>query len=366
MRNRLPFALIFCGSITCLAQTALPVDRIKVPPGFSINVFATDVTNARSLALGSRGTVFVGTRSAGDVFALVDEDKDGKADRKFTIASGLNSPNGVAFSDGSLYVAEISRILRYDNIEANLGSPPRPVVVSNRFPEDRYHGWKFIAFGPDGKLYVPVGAPCNICEPDSDRYANIMRMNLDGTGLEVFARGVRNSVGFDWHPETRELWFNDHGRDLLGDDLPADELNHAPKAGMHFGYPFCHQGDTPDPEYGSKRNCADFTPPALNQGGHVAPDGLRFYTGSMFPREYRNSIFIAQHGSWNRTRKSGYRVISVSLKDNRADRVEVFAEGWLRDEKSWGRPVDLLVMPDGSLLISDDQADAIYRVTYSR
>jgi hypothetical protein len=191
-------------------------------------------------------------------------------------------------------------------------------------------------------------------------------MNLDGTGLEVFARGVRNSVGFDWHPETRELWFNDHGRDLLGDDLPADELNHAPKAGMHFGYPFCHQGDTPDPEYGSKRNCADFTPPALNQGGHVAPDGLRFYTGSMFPREYRNSIFIAQHGSWNRTRKSGYRVISVSLKDNRADRVEVFAEGWLRDEKSWGRPVDLLVMPDGSLLISDDQADAIYRVTYSR
>jgi glucose/arabinose dehydrogenase len=366
MRSLLLSALLVCGSIAGAAQAALPLDRIKLPPGFSIDVFATEVTDARSLALGSRGTVFVGTRSEGDVYALVDEDKDGKADRRFTIASGLNSPNGVAFRDGALYVAEINRVLRYDRIESSLDNPPRPVVVSDRFPRDRHHGWKFIAFGPDGKLYVPVGAPCNICEPDMDRYANIMRMNPDGSGLEVFARGIRNSVGFDWHPVTGELWFNDHGRDWLGDDLPADELNHAPKAGMHFGYPYCHQGDTPDPEYGGRRKCSEFTPPALKQGGHVAPDGLRFYTGGMFPPEYRNRIFIAQHGSWNRTRKSGYRVISVALKDNRVERAEVFAEGWMRDEQAWGRPVDVLVMPDGSLLISDDQADSIYRVRYSK
>jgi len=366
MRCVLLSALFLCGSIAGAAQAAPPLDRIKLPPGFSIDVFATEVTDARSLALGSRGTVFVGTRSEGDVYALVDENKDGKAERRYTIASGLNSPNGVAFRDGALYVAEINRILRYDRIESSLDSPPRPVVVSDRFPRDRHHGWKFIAFGPDGKLYIPVGAPCNICEPDPDRYANIMRMNSDGSGLEVFARGIRNSVGFDWHPVTGELWFNDHGRDWLGDDLPADELNHAPKAGMHFGYPYCHQGDTPDPDYGGRRNCSEFAPPALKQGGHVAPDGLRFYTGGMFPPEYRNRIFIAQHGSWNRTRKSGYRVISVALKENRVDRVEVFAEGWMRNEQALGRPVDLLVMPDGSLLISDDQADAIYRVTYSK
>ncbi len=361
----LPVVFI-CLSVMGGAHAAPPVERIKLPPGFSIEVFATDVTDARSLALGSKGTVFVGTRSGGDVYALVDQDKDGRADRRFTIAKGLNSPNGVAFRDGALYVAEVSRILRYDQIESRLDNPPKPMTVSDRFPRDRHHGWKFIAFGPDGKLYVPVGAPCNICEPEPDRYANIMRMNPDGSALEVFARGIRNSVGFDWHPATKELWFNDHGRDWLGDDLPADELNHAPRAGMHFGYPYCHQGDIQDPEFGGKRNCAEFTPPALKQGGHVAPDGLRFYTGSMFPPEYRDRIFIAQHGSWNRTRKNGYRVMSVSLRDNKVDRVEVFAEGWMSDEQNWGRPVDLLVMPDGSMLISDDQADAIYRVTYSR
>jgi glucose/arabinose dehydrogenase len=260
----------------------------------------------------------------------------------------------------------VSRILRYDAIESNLKKPPTPVVVSDRFPSDRHHGWKFIAFGPDGKLYVPVGAPCNICEPPADRYAVIMRMNADGSGLETFSRGVRNSVGFDWDPRTRELWFNEHGRDWMGDDLPSDELNHAPKAGLHFGYPYCHQGDTPDPEFGGKRKCSEFTPPALNQGGHVAPNGLRFYTGGQFPAEYRNRLFIAQHGSWNRSEKSGYRIMTVSLKNNRVDRYEVFAEGWKQGETAWGRPVDLLVMPDGALLISDDQANAVYRVTYAK
>ncbi|HZP92646.1 MAG TPA: sorbosone dehydrogenase family protein [Burkholderiales bacterium] len=343
-----------------------PIERIELPPGFSIGLFATGIEDARSLALGEKGTVFVGTRSAGKVYALVDRDAAGRADEVITLASGLNSPNGVAFRNGALFVAEIDRILRFDDIEANLKKPPAPVVVSDRFPHDGHHGWKFIAFGPDGKLYVPVGAPCNICEPDPDRYAVITRMNLDGSGFEVFARGIRNSVGFDWDPRTGELWFNDHGRDWLGDELPSDELNHAPRAGMHFGYPYCHQGDTPDPEYGHRRSCAEFTPPALKEGAHVAPDGLRFYTGRMFPSQYRNRIFIAQHGSWNRHKKSGYRVMSVSLANGKVEKYEVFAQGWMRNEQAWGRPVDLLVMPDGALLISDDQAGAIYRVTYSK
>jgi glucose/arabinose dehydrogenase len=284
----------------------------------------------------------------------------------FTLAQGLNAPNGVAFHDGALYVAEISRILRFDGIETRLADPPHPAVVTDRFPRDGHHGWKFIAFGPDGWLYVPVGAPCNICEPDPDRYALISRIHVDGSGYEVYARGVRNTVGFDWDPATGELWFNDHGRDLLGDEMPSDELNHAPKPGLHFGYPYCHQGDAPDPEFGSKHKCSEFTPPALKQGGHVAPDGLRFYTGKMFPATYRNRIFIAQHGSWNRSKKSGYRVIDVTLKDGRVDKWEVFAQGWMSDERAWGRPVDLLVLPDGSLLISDDFANAIYRVTYNK
>jgi glucose/arabinose dehydrogenase len=352
--------------IAPLQAAPLPLERIKLPPGFSISLFADNVTNARSLALGTEGTVFVGTRSEGDVYALIDADRDGRAEQKITIAEGLNSPNGVAFRDGALYVAEVNRILRFDAIEAKLKNPPAPVIVSDRFPSDRHHGWKFIAFGPDGKLYVPVGAPCNICEPAPDRYAVIMRMNADGSGLETFARGVRNSVGFDWDPRTGELWFNDHGRDWMGDDLPSDELNHAPRAGLHFGYPYCHQGDTPDPDFGNKRKCGEFTPPALNQGGHVAPNGLRFYTGEQFPPEYRGRLFIAQHGSWNRSEKSGYRIMTVSLRNNRVDAYEVFAEGWKQGESAWGRPVDLLVMPDGSLLISDDQANAVYRVTYAK
>jgi len=338
----------------------LPLGRVKLPPGFAIEVYA-QVPAARSLALGGKGTVFVGTRHS-SVYAIVP--RDGGTNEVRTIADGLNNPNGVAFRGGSLYVAEINRISRYDNIEANLLNPPRPVLVTDRFPSEGYHGWKYIAFGPDGWLYVPVGAPCNICEPDPDRYALISRFKPDGSGYEVFARGIRNTVGFDWDPRTGELWFNDHGRDMMGDDMPSCELDHAPRAGMHFGFPYCHQGDTPDPEFGGKRKCAEFTPPALKQGGHVAPDGLKFYTGKMFPPEYENRIFIAQHGSWNRSKKSGYRVIMVTLKDNKVDQSEVFAEGWMENERVWGRPVDLLVLPDGSLLISDDYANVVYRVTY--
>ena len=367
--NRFGSALILAATLAAGAAAAAPaIERIKLPPGFKIAIYAENIERARSLALGNNGTVFVGTWPAGSVYALVDSNHAGKADEVIPIAKGLNSPNGVAFRNGALYVAEPSRILRYDDIEAKLKAPPKPVVVFDKLPKDSFHGWKYIAFSPDGWLYVPVGAPCNICAPDPDVYAALHRMKPDGSQYEVFARGIRNTVGFDWHPQTKELWFNDHGRDGMGDDLPSCELNHAPKAGMHFGFPYCHQGDTPDPEYGDKRNCSEFTSPVLKQGGHVAPDGLRFYAGQMFPSEYRNRLFIAQHGSWNRSKKSGYRVMMVTLKsDNKTvDKVEVFAEGWLENENFWGRPVDLLVMPDGSLLISDDTANAVYRVTYSR
>jgi glucose/arabinose dehydrogenase len=320
------------------------------------------------MALGDQGTLFVGSMRAGKVYAI--KIRDNKAVETLTIASGLNMPVGVAFRGGALYVSDVSRILRYDRIEANLATPPRPVIVSAAFPADTHHGWKFIAFGPDGMLYVPVGAPCNICDPDSNRYANIMRIRVDpgaaSSAPEVFARGVRNSVGFDWHPATKELWFTDNGRDMLGDDLPADELNHAPKAGMHFGYPYCHQGDTPDPQFGAQRQCAEFTPPAVKLGAHVAALGMRFYTGTLFPDEYRNNIFIAEHGSWNRSQKIGYRIVRVLLSGNQPAKHEVFAEGWLQGQAAWGRPADVLVMHDGALLVSDDQAGAIYRISYRR
>jgi glucose/arabinose dehydrogenase len=361
----LPRSLAVAALATVLAPLAacaqgVALDRIKLPPGFEISVYA-NVPAARSLALGQKGTVFVGTRQSA-VHAIVP--RDGSKPEVVTIADGLNAPNGVAFRAGALYVAEVSRILRYDDIEANLRHPPEPAIVSDRYPKDGHHGWKYIAFGPDGWLYVPVGAPCNVCEPDPERYALLSRIKPDGSGYEVFARGIRNTVGFDWDPRTGELWFDEHGRDMMGDDMPSDELNHAPKPGMNFGFPYCHQGDRPDPEFGARHPCSDFTPPALKQGGHVAPNGLKFYTGKMFPPEYQNRIFIAQHGSWNRSRKSGYRVIMVTLANNKVERSEVFAEGWMENERSWGRPVDLLVLPDGSLLISDDQAGVVYRVTY--
>ena len=368
MKHFLPALALAAAFVAGAATAAPPVERLKLPPGFKIEVYADKVENARSLALGDKGTVFVGTLSEGSVYALVDSNRDGKVEDVVTIVRGLHAPNGVAFRDGALYVAETSRILRFDNIEANLRSPPKPVVVFDKLPEDSHHGWKFIAFGPDGWLYVPVGAPCNICAANPDVYAAIHRMKPDGSQFEVFARGIRNTVGFDWDPNTKELWFNDHGRDMMGDDLPSCELNNAPIAGMHFGFPYCHQGDTPDPEYGAKRKCSEFTPPALKQGGHVAPDGLRFYTGKMFPSEYKNRIFIAQHGSWNRSRKNGYRVMMVTLKDGgkTVDKYEEFATGWMENERAWGRPVDLLVMPDGALLVSDDTGNAVYRITYSK
>src|SRR3954463_3647507 len=294
LSSRLALAGVAFLAFTARADAqSLPVDTVKLPPGFEMRVFADNVPSARSMALGPDGVLFVGTRT--DRVYAVSYQGD-KATRVRTIASGLNMPNGVAFRDGALYVAEVSRILRFDDIARKLDSQPRPVVVTDRFPGDRGHGWKFIRFGPDGWLYVPVGAPCNVCERNPDRYALISRIRPDGSGYEVFARGIRNSVGFDWDPRTKQLWFTDNGRDMLGDDVPSDELDHAPKAGLHFGYPYCHQGNVADPEFGSKRPCSDFTPPALKLGAHVASLGMRFYTGTMFPAEYRDSIFIAEHG----------------------------------------------------------------------
>jgi glucose/arabinose dehydrogenase len=344
---------------------SLPVEKIRLPPGFHAAVFADQVPDAREMALAPDGTVFVGTRQLGNVYALRDTNGDRHVDKVYILARGLESPNGVAFRDGSLYVAEISRVWRFDDVLSHLARPERPVLVSKGFPSDRWHGWKFIAFGPDGWLYVPVGAPCNVCKRDDPRYESILRMKPDGSGLSVFASGVRNTVGFDWDPRTKELWFTDNGRDNLGDDVPPDELNHAPRKGMNFGFPYCHGGDIPDPEFGKQRPCSDFTPPAQKLGPHVASLGMRFYTGTMFPPEYRNQIFIAEHGSWNRSHKIGYRVTVVKLRDGKPVSYEPFARGWLEGERAWGRPVDVLVLKDGSLLVSDDDAGAIYRITYS-
>lgn len=347
----------------------LPLDKIKLPPGFHITVFAEGVSNARSLCLSPGGTLFVGTRDAGNVYALRDTNGDQVADLQYTLLRGLRMPNGVAFRNGSLYVAEVSRVLRLDDIENRLANPPAPVVVYDKYPTEDHHGWKYIAFGPDGKLYVPVGAPCNICEKTQPIYASLTRLDVDNPakGPEVVQHGIRNTVGFNWHPVTRELWFTDNGRDMLGNDLPACELNHATRDGQHFGYPYCHQGDLPDPEFGKKRPCADFTPPAQNLGPHVAPLGLEFGTSPNWPAAYKNQILIAEHGSWNREKKIGYRISLVTLNEQgQSTGYTPFAYGWLQPgEEVWGRPVDLEWLPDGSLLVSDDQADAIYRIYYA-
>ncbi|HVE60536.1 MAG TPA: sorbosone dehydrogenase family protein [Chitinophagaceae bacterium] len=342
------------------------LDKIKLPPGFKISVFA-EVPNARSMTWGKKGTLFVGNRSGDKVFAVVDGDKNGVADKVYTIASGLNTPCGVAFADGNLYVAEVNRILRFDDIENRLTNPPSYTVVYDKLPTDKHHGWKFIAFGPDGKLYVPVGAPCNVCEKDNPVYSSITRMNKDGSGFEVFAKGVRNSVGFAWHPQTKELWFTENGRDNMGDNIPADELNIAPAKDMHFGFPYCHQGDTPDPQFGDGKSCTSYTAPALNLGPHVAALGMRFYTGDMFLPEYKNQIFIAEHGSWNRSTPIGYRIMLVRLENGKPVQYIPFATGWLQDDKKvLGRPVDIEIAADGALLVSDDDKGAIYRIIFEK
>ena len=356
-------------------SSSLPLEKIALPEGFAIQVFAQNLSYPRSLALGDDGTIFVGTRlpfdliDSGDttpVYAIRDLNGNGMAEEsEIRVVDMLRNPNGVAFHDGSLYVAEIDRILRYEGIESNLDSPPEPVEVA-RLPYYILHGWRYIAFGPDDKLYVAMGADCNVCEPVDDLNGTILRMNADGSDREVFAKGVRNSLGMDWSP-AGELWFTDNGRDMLGNDLPSDELNHAPVAGLDFGFPSCHSGSIPDPELGSDESysCHEKMPPAWALGPHVAALGMRFYQGDMFPAEFQNQIFIAEHGSWNRDAPIGYRVAAVKVENGTAIGHQIFASGWLQEGEAWGRPVDVQPLPDGSLLVSDDLAGVIYRIIYS-
>lgn len=352
------------------AKADVKLDQIKLPAGFKISVWAADVPNARSMAISENGIVFVGNRQEKNVYALVDENADGKADFKFILAEGLRMPNGVAYKNGDLYVAEVSRILRFKDIKNNLTTPKYEVVYDG-YPTDGHHGWKFIAFGPDGMLYVPVGAPCNICEKENPIYASITRLDVNKPEAkpEVYAQGVRNTVGFAWHPVSKHLWFTDNGRDMMGDDVPDCELNRATAKGQHFGYPYWHAGTVKDPELGSKgKEASAYVAPSAKMGAHTAPLGMRFYQGGMFPATFKNNAIIAKHGSWNRSKKSGYEVVLAKIDaSGKVTGQEVFASGWLNPatQDVWGRPVDVQELPDGSLLISDDMANCIYRVTYS-
>jgi glucose/arabinose dehydrogenase len=345
------------------ALDKLPTAKLKLPPGFNIEVYAAGMANARSLALGNKGTVFVGSRLVDKVYGI--ENKDGKRSVKI-VASGLYRPNGVAFKDGTLYIAELSKVSKIDKVEDNLDSPPKPVVIYDKLPKDEAHGWKFIAIGPDNKLYVPVGQPGNVVLHDED-HGQIRRMNLDGSGAEVYVRGVRNTVGFDWNPENKQMYFTDNGRDWLSETVPEDELNRVTKAGEHFGAPYCLQGNIIDQELGWGKDCKDYTAPVGLMGPHVAALGMRFYTGNMFPKSYKNAIIVARHGSWNKSKKQGGDVVVVKLnKDGTVKSMEPFITGFLEDNKYIGRPVDVMQLKDGSILVSDDWNGAVYRITYGK
>jgi glucose/arabinose dehydrogenase len=346
------------------AADKLPTAKLKVPAGFNIEVYASGIANARSLAEGDKGTIFVGSRLVGNVYAITT-DKDGKRTVK-TIASGLHRPNGIAFKNGTLYIAELSKISKVEKAEDNLDSPAKLTTIYDDLPKDEAHGWKFIAIGPDNKLYVEVGQPGNNVLHD-DAHGQIRRINLDGSGAEVYARGVRHSVGFDWHPESKQFYFSDNGRDWMSEDVPEDELNRATKVGEHFGAPYCLQGNIVDPEFGWGKSCSDYTPPVGLLGPHAGVLGLRFYTGKMFPAAYKNQIILARHGSWNRSKKVGGDVLLVKLnKDGTMKSTEPLITGFIEENKYIGRPVDVLQMKDGSLLVSDDYNGAVYRVTYGK
>lgn len=340
--------------------------QLHLPYGFKISIFAEDVPGARQMALGEHGVVFVGTRE-GQVYALQDKDGDGVAEQRYTLANELYLPNGVAYRSGALYVAEVNRIIRFDEIESQLDHPPSPVVVFDKLPSERHHGWKFLRFGPDGKLYSAVGAPCNVCLPKDKIYASLFRINPDGSGFEILAQGIRNTVGFDWEPRTHHLFFNDNGRDYLGDDVPADELNQWTGDSEHYGFPYCHAGNIPDPDLAGDMKCGQFKGPVWRYKAHVAPLGMRFYTGSQFPENYYKQLFVAQHGSWNRSQPQGYQVVQIKFSSSEPIGEQSFVSGWLTPEgKALGRPVDILQTADGSLLISDDQLGVIYKVEYKQ
>jgi glucose/arabinose dehydrogenase len=345
------------------ALDKLPTAKLKLPPGFNIEVYAAGMANARSLAEGDKGTVFVGSRLVDKVYAIAN--KDGKREVK-VLASGLYRPNGVAFKNGTLYIAELSKVSKIDKVEDNLDSPPKPTMIYDNLPKDEAHGWKYIAIGPDNKLYIQVGQPGNNVLHD-DAHGQIRRMNLDGSGAEVIARGVRMTVGFDWNPQTKQLYFTDNGRDWMSEDVPEDELNRITKVGEHFGAPYCLQGNIPDPEFGWGHSCSEFTAPVGLMGPHAGALGMRFYTGNLFPKSYKNAIIVARHGSWNRSKKFGGDVVVVKLnKDGTVKSTEPFITGFLENNSYVGRPVDVLQMKDGSLLLSDDYNGAVYRITYGK
>jgi len=344
--------------------------KIELPPGFAISVYANDVLRVRSLAVSESGTVYGGSRgqidnkAIGNIYAIPDTNGDQVADTVNIIAENLDTPSGVALHDGDLYIAEINQILRIEAVETKIDQINTPTIVKADLPTERHHGWKFIGFGPDNKLYVPVGAPCNTCAP-SERHALIARMDSDGSNYETFASGIRNTVGVDWHPQTGDLWFTDNGRDMWGDDRPPEELNRATQAGQHFGFPFRYGTDLEDGDFKTEKNASEFTSPMLELPAHTAGLGMRFYTGDAFPEQYRGDIFIAYHGSWNRSSPAGYLIMRVDMEGNEVRGHEVFAKGWLQDEKYWGRPVDIDFLNDGSMIVSDDHANVIYRIRYT-
>ena len=354
------------GRMTATPASEIPVSSFKLPPGFKAEVWATGIPGGRAMARGEGGKIYVGTRAIGRVYEITD---NGTQRTSRVVVDKLTQPAGVAFKDGSLYVMAIDKVLRFDGIEKNPNAAPVDMTAAFKLPKEQHHNWKYIAFGPDGKLYVPFGAPCNICEPPTDEYAQIRRYNADGSGMEVIARGVRNTVGFAWHPVTKELWFTDHGRDWMGDDGPEDELNVLAKAGNNYGFPYCHANGVPDKDIKKANPCDGVTLPVTNMGPHAAAMGVLFYTGSMFPAEYRNAMFVARKGSWNRTKKFGFDVVTVRpAADNKGAKVEPFMTGFLdpATDSFSGRPAYLLQLPDGSLLVSDEQLGAIYRITYGR
>jgi glucose/arabinose dehydrogenase len=361
---------LFLTLLSLLTLTAhaknLPLEQLQLPPGFSIRIYA-DVPNARQMALGDKNTVFVGSWRSGKVYAIVPDAESSTGTKVLTLAEDLDAPNGVAFYKGSLYVAEPTQVLRFDNIEAHLQNPPKPVIFSTNLNKGDDHYWRVIGFGPDDKLYMGVGAPCNVCLPKDPREASLIRMNPNGSQLEIYAKGIRNTVGFDWDPLTQKLWFTDNGADLMGDNLPPEKLNYAPTIGLHFGYPYYHGKDIPDPVYNKDLPKTPITPPTFALPAHVAPLGITFYTGTLFPKQYQNQIFLAEHGSWNRSLKAGYQVMFIKLSADRqhVESATPFVSGWLQGQTYWGRPVDTLVMPDGSLLISDDYAGVVYQVSYA-
>ncbi|QHE75071.1 PQQ-dependent sugar dehydrogenase [Hydrogenophaga sp. PBL-H3] len=354
------------GKNTATAAADIPVDKIKLPPGFKAEIWATGLPGGRAMTQGDEGKIYVGTRGLGRVYEVSD---NGTSRSVRTVVDKLNQPAGVAWNKGSLYVMAIDKVLRFDGIATNPAAVPVDMTAAFNLPKEQHHNWKFIAFGPDGKLYVPFGAPCNICALPSPEYAQIRRYNPDGSGMEVVATGVRNSVGFDWHPGTQELWFSNHGRDWLGDDTPNDTVNRMHKVGLNFGFPSCHQGNLPDPDVKKDNACAGVEQPVALMGPHAASMGMTFYTGNMFPPEYKGVLFNARKGSWNRTKKIGYDIVMVKASaDGKNSQVVPFMTGFMNeaDQSFWGRPAYMLQMKDGSLLVSDEQLGAIYRVSYAK